>query len=191
MKPFNELIDAIIDYGSKYINNFSVTADLLKDTIRKSYRINTSTDNSLNTTMRSCIENITFFENQKKSIETNINTEAKSFTNQISRLTSIIGVNVVTAAGIIAEIGGITRFDEDDMLLKEAGLYKNQDNNLNSNIHLKYYLLHMTDQLKKNNPIFSEYYKIISNENKTNSYKEILNIMVQKTVSLIFAQFNI
>ncbi|MEN8908302.1 MAG: [Fe-Fe] hydrogenase large subunit C-terminal domain-containing protein [Clostridiales bacterium] len=184
-KSFTELVDYIIDSENKNINNELATADILKDTLRKSYKLNYKIDQSLYETIKSCLENITFFDKQRRNIEEKIESEAKGFKNQIYKLTSIKGIKEIAASGIISETGDISRFETIDMFLMETGFSEDKDN---INKHLNYYIILTTEQLKNENPKFIDYFNNISENNKESSYKEILNIASREVVNLIFTQ---
>jgi iron only hydrogenase large subunit-like protein/peroxiredoxin family protein len=184
-KSFAFLVDFIIDSGSEFINNEITNSDILKDTIRKSYKLNSKIDNILYETIKACLENITFFDVQKKSIEEKIKKESESFINQLSKLTSVQGMDLIIASGIISEIAGISRFETLESLIEESGI---NNTNKNHNRYLNYYILFATEKLKDTNPIFIELYKNISKEHKGKSNNEILNIVAIETIDLIFSQ---
>jgi transposase len=65
------------------------------------------------------IENIRFMENQCKKLDKIIARELEAIPQT---LTTIPGIGNVLAAGIIAEIGDINRFENEKALAKFAGL---------------------------------------------------------------------
>ena len=144
----------------------------------KSYRINATVDDSLNFVIKSCLDNLQSLEKQKKAVEKAIINEVKGFNNEFLCLTSVKGIGPTIAAGLISEIGGISRFDNDNALAKFSGLYwseyqsadfKAEDTYLKrtGNEYLRYYFIQAADQLRKYLPEFSQYYARKFKESKT------------------------
>ncbi len=101
-------------------------------------------------------------------------------------------------SGLISEIGGISRFDNDNALAKFSGLYwseyqsadfKAEDTYLKrtGNEYLRYYFIQAADQLRKYLPEFSQYYARKFKESKTHKHKRALVLTARKTVRLVFA----
>lgn len=197
-RPLEELIEFLIEHGNKHFDNPEATAKALKEAVRKSYRINPSVDNSLNFVIKSCLENIEAMEKQKKAVEKAIQVEVGGFNNEFLCLTSVRGIGSVIAAGLIAEIGGVSRFDNDNALAKYSGLYWSEyqsadftaeDTELKrtGNEYLRYYLVQAADQLRKHNSEFALYYSRKFKESKTHHHKRALVLTARKAVRLIFA----
>lgn len=84
-------------------------------------------------------------------------------------LLSIPGIGPVYAAGILAEVGQIGRFENEAKLAKYAGLYwkRNQSGNYESertsltwtgNHYLRYNLVEAANSVMRNEPVYREYY---------------------------------
>lgn len=56
--PLEELVAYLVEKGREHFANPEKTAKKLQATIKSSYRLNASVDNSLNLVLRSCLENI-------------------------------------------------------------------------------------------------------------------------------------
>ena len=197
-RPLNELIDFIVEHGKEHFVDPEATAIQLKETIRKSYRINTSVENSLNFVIKSCLDNIESLEKQKKAVEKAIQQEIIGFNNEYICLTSVKGIGPVIAAGLISEIGGISRFDDDNALAKFSGLYWSEYQSADftvedtylkrtGNEYLRYYFVQAADQLRKYLPEFGTYYYRKFKESKTHKHKRALVLTARKAVRLIFA----
>lgn len=197
-RPLDELIDFIMEKGRQRFEDPQSTALALKEAVDKSYRIHPSVDNSLNFVVKSCLENIKVLERQKKAVEKAIEHEIKSFQNEYTCLSSIKGIGPVIAAGIISEIGGISRFDHDNALAKFSGLYWSEYQSADfvaedtylkrtGNEYLRYYFIQAADQMKKYLPEYSAYYTRKCKEAKTHKHKRALVLTARKAVRLIFA----
>ena len=197
-RPLEELVDFIVEHGKDLFSDPMATATALKEAVRKSYRMNASVDNSLNFVIKSCLENIQALEKQKKAAEKAILIEVSGFNNQYLCLTSVKGIGPVIAAGLISEIGGVSRFEDDNALAKFAGIYWSEYQSADftaedtylkrtGNEYLRYYFVQAADQLRKYLPEYSLYYARKSKEAKTHKHKRALTLTARKAVRLIFA----
>jgi len=197
-RPLDELVDFMVEHGKDHFENPKATAIALKDAVRKSYRINPSVDNSLSFVIKSCLDNIQALEKQKKAVEKAIAHEITGFNNQYLCLTSAKGIGPTIAAGLISEIGGISRFDNDNALAKFSGLYWSEYQSADfvaedtylkrtGNEYLRYYFIQAADQLRKYLPEFSQYYARKFKEAKTHKHKRALVLTARKAVRLVFA----
>lgn len=197
-RPLDELVDFMVEHGRKHFDNPEATAKALKDAVRKSYRINPSVDNSLSFVIKSCLDNIQALERQKKAVEKAIAQEVAGFNNEYLCLTSVKGIGPTIAAGLISEIGGISRFENDNALAKFSGLYWSEYQSADfvaedtylkrtGNEYLRYYLIQAADQLRKFLPEFSDYYTRKFKEAKTHKHKRAIVLTARKAVRLIFA----
>lgn len=196
--PLDELVDFMVEHGKDHFKDPKATATELKDAVRKSYRMTPCVDNSLNFVIKSCLDNIQALEKQTKAAEKAIIKEIAGFKNQYLCLTSIKGIGPTIAAGLISEIGGITRFDNDSALAKYSGLYWSERQSADfiaedtylkrtGNEYLRYYFIQAADQLRKYLPEYSQYYSRKFKEAKTHKHKRALVLTARKAVRLIFA----
>ena len=197
-RPLDELVDFIVEHGKELFTDPKATALALKEAVRKSYRINASVDNSLNFVIKSCLDNIQALEKQKKATEKAITQEISGFNNQYLCLTSVKGIGPTIAAGLISEIGGISRFEDDNALAKFSGVYWSEYQSADftaedtclkrtGNEYLRYYFIQAADQLRKYLPEYSQYYARKYNEAKTHKHKRALVLTARKAVRLVFA----
>ncbi|WP_414152331.1 IS110 family transposase [Limosilactobacillus reuteri] len=112
-------------------------------------------------------------------------------------LRSIPGIGPVYAAGILAEIGQIERFDNEAKLAKYAGLSwkEKQSGNYASdntplkrtgNAYLRYYLVEAANRVRIQDPVFGEYYQRKYKEVKRTPSKRALVLTARKLVRVIF-----
>jgi transposase len=113
-------------------------------------------------------------------------------------LLSIPGVGPVLAAGILAEIGDIRNFDDDDALAKFAGLtwrehqtgnFAAEDQPLTrtGNAYLRYYLIEAANLVRRYAPEYTAYYKRKYGEATKHHHKRALVLTARKLVRLIHA----
>ena len=195
----SELIDFIVSYGSEYLGNPVETAVKLKQLAAKSFRVNSALDRSLNTIIRSCFDNIKSMHTLKKGVEKPIKSQVSSiFRDEYLCLTSVKGIGDVIAAGLISEIGGIYRFENDNALAKFAGLYWSEhqsgeftaeDSNLRKtgNDYLRYYFVQAAEHMRMYLPEYEQYYSRKYNEARTHQHKRAIVLTARKAVRLIFA----
>lgn len=197
-RPLDELVDFMVEHGKELFSDPKGTALALKDAVRKSYRMNASVDNSLNFVIKSCLDNIQALERQKRAAEKAIALEVAGFNNQYLCLTSVKGIGPTIAAGLISEIGGISRFEDDNALAKFSGLYWSEHQSADftaedtfvkrtGNEYLRYYFTQAADQLRKYNPEYSQFYSRKYKEARTHKHKRALVLTARKAVRLIFA----
>lgn len=197
-RSLEELIDFVMEHGKKHFNDPKATAISLKEAARKSYRLNPTVDNSLNFVLKSCLENMKALEKQKKAVEKAIEIEIQYFSNEFICLTSVRGIGPVIAAGLISEIGGISRFDNDNALAKFSGLYWSEYQSADfvaddtyikktGNAYLRYYFVQAAEQVRKYLPEYATYYSRKHKESKTHHHKRALVLTARKVVRLVFA----
>lgn len=123
---------------------------------------------------------------------------AKLMENFPNPLESIPGIGPVLAAGIISEIGDISRFPGQAQLAKYAGLTwrKNQSGGFNGDVtpltktgnsFLRYYLLQAAQSMRMHNPEYREYYNRKFKETPRHPHKRALSLTARKLVRLVFA----
>ena len=196
--PLENLSLFLTEKGRDQFEDVDQTAEKLRDAIRSSYRLSPNVDNSLNFVLRSCLGNIKALEAQKKAVDKAIQKEIACLKNEYICLTSVKGIGPVIAAGLISEIAGVHRFDNDNALAKFAGIYWNSyqsagftadETNLRKqgNKYLRYYFIQAADQLRKYLPEYAAFYSRKFKESKTHHHKRALVLTSRKVVRLVFA----
>lgn len=111
-------------------------------------------------------------------------------------LTSIPGIGKVFAAGIIAEIGQIERFQDQTKVAKYAGLNWKETQSGNSssqntslvkrgNRYLRYYLVEAANSVRRYNIEYAEFYNKKSSEVPKNKHKRAIVLTARKLVRLV------
>jgi transposase len=111
-------------------------------------------------------------------------------------LLSIPGIGPVYAAGILAELGQIDRFEDEAKIAKYAGLYwkRKQSGNFESertvmtktgNHYLRYYLVEAAGSVMRNEPVYREYYLKKYHEVPKHQHKRALVLTARKLVRMV------
>lgn len=193
----DNLIDYIMDKGKKHFSNPLETAEKLKKAAKRSYRLDVLLSDSIGFVLQSCLRNINLLECELKVIDKTISKQVEMFKNEYVILNSVKGLGPVFIGGLIAEIGGIYRFPNQNALAKFSGLYWSEyqsgkftaeDSSLqrSGNQYLRYYFVQAANQLRKYLPEFSEYYSRKFKESKTHHHKRALVLTARKAVRLVF-----
>jgi transposase len=196
--PVADLAAFIAEKGRERFDDADAIAEKLRAAAKSSYRLHPSMDNSLSIVLRSCLENIHALEKQKKAVEKAIKAEVAFFENEYLCLKSVKGIGDAISAGLISEIAGISRFENDNALAKFTGLYWNERQSANftadethlrkrGNKYLRYYFVQAAEQLRKYLPEYTEYYSRKFKESKTHHHKRALVLTARKAVRLVFA----
>lgn len=169
-------------------------AKVLKKAASSSYRVPAMVRESLNRTMASDMEIMRILENEIHNCDKNIEKLMKSVP---AILVSIPGIGPVLAAGIMSEIGDISRFQKQESLGKMAGFKwkRNQSGKkesedkaavLSGNKKLRYYLVEAANRVRIHDPVFEAYYRKKYAESKTHAHKRALILTARKLVRVIF-----
>lgn len=171
-------------YGKFSIAKFNQLKELAKNTIGFSYQSDIFEINSL-------LRNYDLIEEEISHVENEIST----FMSKIdSKIPTIKGIGLVSAATIIAEIEDISRFDSPDKLLAFAGLdprlyqsgtqeFKGRMNKKGS-VVLRRVLMNCAESLMIYNPVFYDYYRKKRDEGK--AHRVALSHLARKLVRLIY-----
>ena len=163
-----------------------------------SFRLDKVASDSLSMALASSFRLIQTYQNEIKHLDKEIVRLIDSLDNQyLTILTSIKGVGLVYAAGIIAEIGDISFFKDSDHLAAYCGLrwkrndsgsknsdYTKQPNSCNS--YLRYYFVEATASVIRHNDEYASFYYRKRNEVKINAHKRALVLTARKFVRLVF-----
>ena len=194
-----DLVAFLVAKSKNRFNDPEATATLLKKAARDSYRLDKALADPLNATIAASLNCIKALEKEVKTLDKAIEKVVKALeTHEFQCASSIKGIGPVFAAGIIAEIGDITKFDNQASLAKYAGLTwrKKQSGNFTAcetfltktgNKYLRYYLLEATNSILRYNTEYSAFYHKKYNEALIHKHKRALALTSRKLVRLIFA----
>lgn len=172
-------------------------AKVIKKSIRDSYRLGKIAQNSVDINLGIHLRIIRHLSDEIKRVNKAIEDILVTIP-EAKCLLSIPGVGKVYAAGILAEIGQIKRFDNQAKLARYAGLYwpKKQSGNYtrentpmsgNGNRYLRYYLVQATNSVVNYAPEYKAYYQKKYHEVPKNQHKRALALTARKFVRLVDA----
>lgn len=193
--PLTELADFLNTNGKGHFVEPEALAKEIQKAARSSYRLPQAIQDSVNQILGMQTQTIRFYEKQLKELDKLIEVQMQAIPNT---LTSIKGVGPVYAAGIIAEIGDVTRFKDQAALASFAGLAwtKHQSGKfeaenthmINSgNRYLRYYLIEATNIVRQHNPEFKRFYQLKYDETPKTKGKRALVLTARKFVRLVYA----
>lgn len=196
----DELIDFLIQKGKGRFSDPQAKAKLLQKAARDSYRLEKAQYEPLNAAIAASFNCIKALETEIKAVDKAIEKALTGLaSNEYKCLLSIKGFGPVISAGLIAEIGFISRFPAQETLAKYAGLTwrKKQSGSFTSdftymtktgNQYLRYYLGEaVMSLLKHHNTEYSAFYRKKYDEAIRFKHKRALALTSRKLVRLIFA----
>jgi len=193
--PITELTDFVNNKGKGKFADPEAVAAALQAAARSSYRISRSVNDSLNQLLAIRLVGIRSIEDQIKSLDKAIASYMAAFQNV---LISIPGIGPVYSAGLMAEIGDISRFDGQASLAKYAGLAWSRHQSggfeaantrmiVSGNKYLKYYLLEAANKVRLHDTEFARFYRLKSREVPKHQHKRALALTARKLVRLVYS----
>jgi transposase len=197
--PLEDLITILEAKSNHRFKDSEVTAKLLKQAAINSYRLDKVTLLPINLAITSSINCIRAFEHEMDAVSKEIASLTKGFNaTEYLSLTSIKGIGPAIASGIIAEIGSIDQFRNDEALAKFAGItwrktqsgkFEADDTPLTKtgNSYLRYYIIEAANQVRKYIPEYTEFYNRKMDESTTNKEMRAQVLTARKLIKLIYA----
>ena len=190
----NELTEFIKKKGKNRFDDPDSVAQALQKAARSSYRLPKTINDSINQVLSVSINSIRAIEAQIKALEKAIAEQMDLIPNTLQ---SVPGIGPVYAAGIIAEIGDINRFNNQAALAKYAGLAWTQhqsgdfESKVTHLIHtgnrfLKYYLCEAAFSLVRCDTEYNRFYHLKYKEVNKYQHKRALALTARKFVRLVF-----
>lgn len=194
-KPMEELLEYVLSHGNSRISNPEEFVVELKAAARRSFRLNPKMEDAVGVALSLTTENIRFLEGQCKKLDSVIARELRAIPQTLD---TVPGIGPVTAAGIISEIGDVSRFQSQAALAKFAGLtwhryqsgrFDAEETSLTKagNAYLRYYLVEAANSLRLHNEEYSAYYRKKYSEVPKHQHKRALVLTARKFVRLVFA----
>lgn len=191
----NELAAFIQKHGKGRFENVDEIVSVLQKAAKNSYRPPTVIADSVNQILAISMSTIRLLQGQIKEYDKAIE---KQFSTIPNTLTSVKGIGPVYAAGIIAEVGDISRFPSQASLAKYAGLtwtqnqsggFEAEDTKLikSGNHHLRYYFCEAANSLRKCDPEFRRFYNLKFREVTKHQHRRALALTARKLVRLVYA----
>ncbi|MGB9848895.1 MAG: IS110 family transposase [Moorellaceae bacterium] len=192
--PVEELVDLMLQHGNKRLKDVPEMAKVIKQAARNSYRLNPKMREAVDITLAMSLETIRFFESQQKKIDQVIANELKAIPQTLD---TVPGIGPVYAAGIVAEIGNISRFKNHNALAKFAGLTWRQHQSSkftaediplsrSGNYYLRYYFIEAANSVRVREPEYAEFYRKKFTEARHHNHKRALVLTARKLVRMVF-----
>ncbi len=188
-----ELLAFVIKKGKNRFKDPQGVVNSLQKAARSSYRLPKAMVDSVNLAMASNICIIRTLQEQAKSLEKTI---AEHLATLPQTLTSIPGISTIFAAGMLSEIGDISRFPDHKALSKFGGIAwrENQSGDFKAtetrlirsgNRYLKYYFIEAAKSVQVRDTIFAEYFNQKIAEPAKYAEKRALVLTARKLVRLV------
>lgn len=193
-----ELIEFINTKSRGRISDPAETATLLQTAARNSYRLDKCLYEPLTVSISSSFNCISAFEKELKAIDEAILKTVKGLNPvEYQVLNSIPGIGKVYSAGILAEIGSIKCFRNNDALAKYSGIVwrENQSGDFRAentpmskagNRYLRYYIIEATNSVIRHCPEFHAFYSKKHAEVTTHQHKRALALTSRKFLRMLF-----
>ncbi|MBA9042687.1 transposase [Bacillus aryabhattai] len=193
--PLEELAEFLQEKDKNRFGDPRCIASSIQRAVKASYRLDKVVEDSIDVILGTSITVIRTFQQQIKELEKSIK---KIMAGLTQTLESIPGVGPVFAAGIIAEIGQIERFEDETKIAKYAGIYwrKHQSGRFTAedtslsrtgNHYLRYYLVEAANSVRRHVSDYQEYYIKKYNEVPKHQHKRALVLTARKFVRLVDA----
>lgn len=170
-------------------------AKTLQQAARDSYRLHQVLDEPLRIVLSTTMANIRSLQAQLKTLDKTIAAELQAIPQTLD---SIPGLGPVWTAGVIAELGDINRFPDDDAIAQFAGLtwpahesgqFQAEDTPLSQrgNRYLRYYLVEAANSVRHHCPEYANYYAAKYAQTPKHPHQRALVLTARKLVRLIDA----
>jgi len=191
-----EELEALLrEFSKGHFRNVEAKAALVNQKARDSFPVPKELADQVHLLLRQTLQQLGLLEKHIARLDKKIAKKMRKFSNVLE---SIPGIGPVLAAGILAEVGDVTRFSGQAKLAKYAGLTwrKNQSGNFNGdvtpltktgNVYLRYYLIQAAQCLAQHNDEYREYFHRKLDEVARHPYKRALSLTARKFVRLVFA----
>jgi hypothetical protein len=193
--PLEDLVAFIDTQGRHRFEDPGQPARVLRQVAADSFRLDEEAVEPIHFALTHALAHIRFLGQQLKPLDRRIAQELARFPNT---LLSVPGIGPVYAAGLVAEIGDIARFPNDDALAKYAGLwwprrqsgeFEAADRPLSKagNAYLRYYLCEAANSLRVHNEEYRRFYERKYKETPRHPHKRATVLTARKLVRLVHA----
>lgn len=193
-----ELAEFVNEKGRGHFADPAKTAELLQRAAKYSYRLDKCLYEPLTISIASSFNCVCAFEKELKTIDAAIIRAIKGLNPvEYQCLLSIPGIGPVYAAGILAEIGTIHNFANDNAIAKYAGLVWNRNDSGNfiaedthmskaGNAYLRYYLIEAANSVRSNVPDIAAFYRKKFDEANNHKHTRAIALTARKFVRMVF-----
>lgn len=196
--PLENLAAFVADAGHGRFTDPDQVAELLKKAARDSYRLDKSLYEPITTSIACSFNCIRAFEREQKALDQAIAQTVKGLNPaEYQILRSIPGIGPVYAAGILAEMGSVRCFENNNALAKYCGIVwrDNQSGEFDAddtpmvkagNRYLRYYMIQAAGSVATYCPEYTAYYNKKYAEVPKHQHKRALALTARKLIRLIF-----
>lgn len=168
-------------------------AATLQRAARDSYRLDKVLQQPLRLVLGTTLATIRTLQTQLKTLDKTIAQELAAIPQTLA---SVPGLGPVWTAGLIAELGDISRFDDEAAIAqfagltwetKESGSFQAEDTALTKrgNSYLRYYLVEAANSVRLHCPEYAQYYAAKYAETPKHAHQRALVLTARKLVRLI------
>ena len=192
--PFDDLVEWLDVKGRRQFADPERNARRLQQVAESSYPLPEAWLETVNITLSLSLRHLKTLEQLLKRTDTAIEAQMEAYPNS---LTTIPGIGPVFAAGLIAEIGDLARFDYDQAKVASfAGLKwkRNQSASFEAeetprkrsgNAFLRYYLCEAAQLVRMRDAEYGAYYQKKYDEVPKHKHKRALTLTARKLVRLV------
>lgn len=194
-QPLDELTTYIQTKGRNRFADPEAVATTLQRAARDSYRLDQVLQEPLRFVLATTLASIRSLQAQLKTLDTTITRELAGLPQTLE---SVPGLGPVWTAGLVAELGAISRFEDDAAIAQYAGLtwsayqsasYQSEDTAMTKrgNAYLRYYIIEAANSVRLHCPEYKAYYAAKVAETPRHAHKRALVLTARKLVRLIHA----
>lgn len=192
-QSLDDLATYLQEHGRGRFADPDALAATLQRAARDSYRLDKVLQEPLRLVLGTTLATIRTLQQQLKAVDKTI---AQELTTIPQTLSTVPGLGPVWTAGLIAELGAITRFDDDGAIAQYAGLtwetyqsggFQADDTAMTKrgNSYLRYYLVEAANSVRTHCPEYGQYYATKYAETTRHAHKRALVLTARKLVRLI------
>jgi len=192
-QSLEELATYLQQKGHGRFSDPDALAATLQRAARDSYRLDKVLQEPLRLVLGTTLATIRSLQNQLKTLDKTIAQELAAIPQTLA---SVPGLGPVWTAGLVAELGDITRFDDEAAIAQYAGLtwetresgqFQAEDTELTKrgNSYLRYYLVEAANSVRQHCPEYGRYYTAKYAETPRHPHQRALVLTARKLVRLI------
>jgi len=170
-------------------------AATLQRAARDAYRLDKVLDEPLRVVLSTTMASIRSLQQQVKTLDKTI---AREVAGIPQTLDSVPGLGPVWTAGLLAELGDIQRFADEEAIAQYAGLtwtkyqsgtFQAEDTRMSKrgNAYLRYYLIEAANSVRLHCPEYGAYYRTKQAETTKHAHRRALVLTARKLVRLVDA----
>jgi len=192
--PFDDLVEFIDAKGKRHFTNPDQTAQRLQQIAHDSYRLPEILRQPINDVLHLSLQHIAFLQGQQKRLDTAIADQLTAIPNTLQ---TIPGIGPVFAAGIIAELGDLRRFNFDETkVAKYAGFRWRKSASGDSqsdftpitkkrNRFLRYYFCEAANVVRRHDRDYASYFDRKFHEVPKHQHLRAIVLTARKLVRLV------